>query len=261
MSFRFHVVVLAVLVTVFAFGSSAVALEKSSSRLTAADERDEWRAGSTSCSIIYYNTCTGWIWVWSSWSPADRYGVHFYRGWANFNANLMNTWLFYAEAAPSGYGFTGQIDVFPADNSGCIVGPALASTPLLPLSSWNQIDFTGAGGVPVPLNFVVSYTAGTPAMQIGDPHSIATDHPAAGPTGPQAAGICYPTTRMNRSYYYGTPSAPLCPGSPLNDGIADALLLIDVQLSYAGIPGGSDCSAHPLAVQESSWGTIKALYR
>jgi hypothetical protein len=52
-----------------------------------------------------------------------------------------------------------------------------------------------------------------------------------------------------RSFYYGNPTTLLCPGSRFNDGICDAELLWDV--SFACL----------IPVEESSWGSIKALYR
>jgi hypothetical protein len=97
--------------------------------------------------------------------------------------------------------------------------------------------------------FIVAYQF---ASDLGRPNplGIGGDHPAAGPTGPQACGACYPTTRVNHSYYYGTASSPLCPGSVFfNDGVCDSQLLMDAsQIRF-------------LSVEDRSWGTIKHLYR
>ena len=71
----------------------------------------------------------------------------------------------------------------------------------------------------------------------------------AGPTGPEACGTCYPTTRPNHSFDYGTAGSPACPGSPFNDGICDAQLFWNADL------------ASTASVESRSWGTIKGLSR
>jgi len=100
MSSRFHVVVLAAMIAVFAFTTTGSALEKTSARLDGSD-RDIWRAGTVTCSIVYYNTCTGWIWVWSGWSPTDRFGVHFYRGFHSTSADVVSSFVFFSSGSPS----------------------------------------------------------------------------------------------------------------------------------------------------------------
>jgi len=58
---------------------SSNALEKTAARLT---DRGEWSAASTGTvvpcvALSYFNTCTGWVWVWGGWNPGDRMGVVF----------------------------------------------------------------------------------------------------------------------------------------------------------------------------------------
>ena len=55
-----------------AFVSPASALEKRAG-LAVEDDR-AWEAGG-SVTISYYNICTGWVWIWSGWSPNDVVGV------------------------------------------------------------------------------------------------------------------------------------------------------------------------------------------
>jgi hypothetical protein len=204
-------------------------------------ERDEWAAGGT-VSIAYYNTCTGWHWIWWGWGPFETVGVNFTG--LESGAVLESNWWYVWTAAPSGRGFTGTIDVFAADEDGCPVGEPLATQAYIPVSGWNLRPW---GGLAVPTSFIVSTEMGP---GVASPMSLPSDHPAAGPTGPQACGTCYPTTRVNHSYNYGTRADPLCPGSPFFDGICDAQLLLDVQLVY------------PLPVEEeASWGKLKGLYR
>ena len=58
-----------------------------------------------------------------------------------------------------------------------------------------------------------------------------------------------PSTRTIHSFYYGVPTSILCPGSTLNDGVCDSEFLWDATF----------CAT--TAVQPTSWGSVKALYR
>jgi hypothetical protein len=227
--------------------TTSSALEKKSVR--APDDGNEWRGGSTACTVSYYNICTGWLWVWSGFVPEERIGVNFESCCSPplGEAALESTELFWATGAPAGYGFTGTIDLWAADANGCPVGPSLASQPHLPteLTVWATADFSSAP-VSLPSSFVLTYTFGT---GLSNPAAIGSDHPAAGPTGPAACGTCYPNGRTNHSFDYGTPASPTCPGSVFNDGVCNAELMIEANLS---------CTT---SVDESSWGQIKGLYR
>jgi hypothetical protein len=231
------------------FFGEALCLEKTVARLPDLDRDIEWRSNTESCSIVYYNACTGWIWVWSSWAPEDRVGVNFDTCCpTSNNSNLLTGWMFVQSGSPPGYGFTGTVDVWVADAQGCPIGSPLASTVILPVLGWNKIDYQPTGGVQVPASFTFTYTLGPGA---GNPLAFASDHPAAGPTGPAACGTCYPTTRTTQSFYFGSSSSPLCPGSSFNDGLCNAELIWDAQLNC--IP--------PISVEPSTWTEIKELYR
>jgi hypothetical protein len=216
-------------------------LEKTS--VPAPDRSGAWNAGLT-CTISYFNTCTGWIWAWGGWELEDWIGVAFESCCSSKSAVLNTSSLFIYTAAPSGRGFTGVIAVHEADENLCPTGAPLASQFFLPLSGWN----TYAWGIDVPSTFVVLARAGSPLLP--SPLSFATDHPAVGPTGPPACGTCYPTTRLTRSFYYGTVDSPACPGAPLNDGVCNAELLWNAQLTCGTV-----------SVDDQSWGSIKKLYR
>ena len=230
-------ILLATLASTVLAVSSVHALEKQA-RLFAEDAH--WRGAST-CSLVYYNTCTGWIWIWTGWAPSERLGVQYDACADCANPELATTFAYVYSGAPAGYGFTGTLGVYAADASDCPTGSALASTAWLPVAGWN----THAWNVPVPASFAVMMTMGA---GLSNPTAFTTDHPAAGPTGPQACGFCYPLGRPNHSYGWGT-TGPPCPGIPLNDGVCDAQLLWDAQLNC------------PIATESSTWGTIKSLYR
>jgi hypothetical protein len=227
-----------VLAATLVFATSGLALEKTTARLTDDSRLDDWNAGTT-CSVAYYNTCTGWVWIWSGWSPGDGVGVCF-DNCCGGPGTVVSNWMYVWTAAPSGYGFTGTVGVYDAPD--CCLGAQLEAQVYFPISGWNL--YTWNSNVVGPFAVVAYVGPG-----VGNPIAYATDHPAAGPTGPAACGTCYPTTRTNHTFYYGNQTTVLCPGSPLNDGICDAQLMWDAQLACA------------VSVEEASWGSIKNLYR
>ncbi|MCA9750605.1 MAG: hypothetical protein KC591_00305 [Gemmatimonadetes bacterium] len=235
-----------VMIAVLAFATPGIALEKTSALAIDKDvQQDGWRGGATTCSVVYYNICTGWIWIWSGWSPGDQFGVSFDSCCAQNTTALNDMFALFTTGAPSGYGFTGNFHVYDADLNGCPTGAPVATQAHLPASGWNQVSWSGT--VVPDASFAIVYENSD--ATIPNPMAIATDHPAVGPTGPAACGTCFPSNRENRSFYYGTAASPLCPGSALNDGVCDAQLVIDVGLS---------CTT---SVDSQTWGTIKNLYR
>jgi hypothetical protein len=233
-----------VLAAMLCLASSGFALEKRAAVLNA-DRSDDWNAGAT-CRVSYYNICTGWVWVWSGFGDNAKIGqvMNSCCGQGE-SAGLLQAQIFCPTGAPSSYGFTGTLTAHAVDGNNCPTGPALASAPFLPTSAFTIVNFAGES---VPSTFVLVANL-EEDLGIPSPASFGTEHPAAGPTGPQACGTCYPTNRVNRSFAYGTTASPVCPGSAFNDGVCDSQLFWDVFLS---------CT---VSVEESSWGSIKNLYR
>jgi hypothetical protein len=248
MSSRFRFTSVATLALLLAFASTSVALEKRVSLLNDT-EHDTWTRGTTPCRVTYFNICTGWIWVWGSWSPGDQLGTAFSSccpGGYGFH-QLLDAELYAATGSPSGYGFTGTLDVWTADANRCPSGPALRSQPFLPVTGWNFVDWSSS---PVDVSagdFIITYTLANATLS--DPVTIATDHPAMGPTGPAACGSCFPTTRVPNSFLYVNTGTTYCPGATLFDGSCDAEFLLDCDLMCA------------TPVQQTSWGQIKNLYQ
>lgn len=232
------------------FADSSVALERRSVAVNLdalAQERSAWASGG-SCNIHYYNLCTSWTWVWSGFEDGDRIGVVFDVCVESIDNYLYSTTHFTGTGSPVGYGFTGTISVHAVDANDCPVGAAIESQPFFPSNPGP--GFTVAQWkVYVPSRFAVVITVAAPTLP--NPASYGSDHPAAGPTGPQACGTCYPADRSVRSNYYGSAVSPLCPGAPLDDGICASQLLWDAFVSTGG----------PFSVDAASWGAIKALYR
>jgi hypothetical protein len=222
--------------------TSCPGLEKTAVRVGDLDRPGDWNV-STTCQVAYYNYCTGWIWVWGGWSPINVVGVCYETCCGPGDLNWLNTtWERVYSSAPPGRGFTGTIDIWTADADQCPTA-LLARQPFYFYSGWNGHAW---GALPVPERFVVTVTF-SPAEWT--PSRLASDHPAPGPTGPQACGLCYPLDRLTHSYEYGDASALLCPGEKPNDGTCDVEWLWDVALWC------------PIDVEYDSWASIKALYR
>jgi hypothetical protein len=226
------------LAAVVVLATSAFALEKTSKPML--DPSEDWGAANT-VTVRYYNTCTGWLWVWSGWADGEAMGVCVDAGCHPGESPVISaTWALTFSPMPSGYGFTGTISI--QDNCDC-TGTVLAAQPFLPISGW-----TGhAWGVSAPQQFLVHIAWGAPTG-FANATRFATDHPATGPTGPQSCGNCFPTTRVVHSEYYGVGGA-YCPGTSLNDGICDVEFLVDTAFK---------CT---VSVEEASWGQIKNLYQ
>ncbi len=226
-----------------AVASNANALEKRARFDTAVPEY-EWQSGS-SCSIIYYNRCTLWSLAWSGFGDGDRFGVFAENCCDALDFGIVTaTQLRVFTGAPAGYGFTGTVAIETVDRSGC-PSSVRASQPYLPTGPFDVHFWSQT--VHAEFAFVVT-TAGE-----ANPAAFGTDHPAAGPTGPQACGFCYPLNRVNHSFVWGSVDSPLCPGRSFHDGVCDAQLRLEMWVVMY--------DACTVAVTENSWGKIKSLYR
>jgi hypothetical protein len=226
------------LAAVVVLATSAFALEKTSKPLGDVDRGDDWGAQNT-VTVRYYNNCTGWVWVWSGWNPGEAMGVCVDN--CPHGAVLAATATLTFSPIPSGYGYTGTISI--QDKCDC-TGNVLQAQPWLPVSGftihvWNQNVNTSS--------FLVNIAWGAPTG-LTNSSAIATDHPAAGPTGVQACGACYPLNRAVHSKYFGVGGA-YCPGTSLNDGICDVEFNMDIALKCV------------VSVEDASWGQIKNLYQ
>ncbi|NNE44202.1 MAG: hypothetical protein HKN12_08325 [Gemmatimonadetes bacterium] len=229
--------ILATALALFVLHAPSQALEKTTRPLVY-DRSDEWGVTNT-VTIAYYNNCTGWVWVWSGWSPGEKVGVCYNAGSAG--CSLNTTWALTFSPAPSGYGFTGTIQL---ETECDCTGNVLAAQPYLGgPSGWNAT----AWGVAVPSTFLVAIRFAAPTG-LTNPDALASDHPFAGPTGPTACGTCFPTTRSVKTLYYGINGAS-CPGVTLSDGLCDIEMMWEVAIKCA------------VPVEQRSWGTIKGLFR
>jgi hypothetical protein len=227
-----------VLVAICAFATSSFALQKSQARFTG-DEIDNWAAQVT-CTVHYYNICTGWVWVWSGFADGETPGTVFDNCCGNDGA-LTGSFQYFPTGAPPAYGFTGSAQVNTVTgtvpHNEALVWPPVAQIPYLPAGAgWEYI----AWGVSVPSRFAVSYTIAD-ANAYGTPVAMYSD-------GPFGCGNCFPTNRTTNSYNFGI-GGTLVPGIALFDGACYVEWLSAVSLKC------------PVAVEDESWGSIKNLYR
>jgi hypothetical protein len=238
-----RVVVAGLAAVVLGIASAGGALEK---RQVVAPEEVHGTVLSTEVAVSYYNTCTSWAWSWSVGVDA-RLGTVFECPPGQWN--LTGVTCTFDGSTTEGYGYTGELAVAEADSEGCPVGAAFASQPFLPVDGVVTYVFD----VPVPSSFVVVANVGIPYYPGGNLARFVTDHPAQGPTGPPACGTCYPETRPTHSFYYGSGSVVLCPGTPFFDGHCNAELIWIAHLTGTAT-GTPESDLRP-------WSAIKALYR
>lgn len=139
---------------------------------------------------------------------------------------LLSTSIRVFSSSPTGWGFTGSVGIQPVDENGCPTGSPMAQVPWLPEGPFD----THLWSVPISTDFAVVYTFSVLPSIRYSLSPVGTDHPSAGPTGPPACGLCYPVTRPNHSYQWGSVAAPNCPGIPFFDGLCDAQLRLDISL-------------------------------
>ena len=224
-----------VLVAILAFATSSFALQKSQAKFTG-DERDNW-AAQTTCTVHYYNICTGWVWVWSGFADGETPGTAYTSCCGA--GTLTGSFQYFPTGAPPAYGFTGTANVSALTGvspTECLGAP-IASIPYLPAGAgWEFI----AWGAAVPARFAVWYSIAD-TQGLSTPVAMYTD-------GPSSCGLCFPTTRVPNSYNWGI-GGVLCPGALLFDGTCYVEWLASATISC------------PVAVEDDSWGSIKSLYR
>jgi hypothetical protein len=223
---------------------SAAALEGIPIQIEDDDRADAWSAGTT-CSVLYYNICSDWVIAWAAW-PGEVFGVCFDGCCGEGHALMLEVSRHYCVEFTPGYGFAATVAVYAADANLCPTGQPIATRAFVG-AGWRSV---GWDGLPVPDPFVITMNGRT-YWGGGGPWFAVTDRPRARrPGDPHPCGLCYPVPRPNHSFRYGMAGSPLCPGEPLGQGACDAQLLWEVGLSCGSI-----------AVDGTSWGQIKALYR
>jgi hypothetical protein len=242
---RTNLTTASLVVATLLFATAGFAFERTTVRADR-DGMAGWDA-SASCSVFYANICTDWIHVWGDWPPLTRLGVILEPCCPD--GHLVSTQVYFWTGSYAGYWYTGTVALFSVvGNCPGTLLDSYAYLPIYPAGGGDQHNWNNVPAGPVALTYWLPVSA--PAGYPTNPVTVPTDHPDAGPTGPQACGLCYPSTRETHSYYWGTSDSPLCPGSPFSDDVCNAELL------YWG--GSFTCTT---SIEPKGWGAIKNLYR
>jgi len=197
------------------------------------------------CSIVYYNLCSGWLWVWSGWAPGDEAGVCFdlptdcgkLPGETCANTGF---WWYWRYTAP-GYGFTVSYDLYDLDASCCKVANVGGLANQDPVERWNY--YAGLGTVTTDnAGLVATFDVGTLPYLGTDNNPKNFGAPVACPG--------YAPDGMH-SFYFGGPATQYCPPLYLADGLGNVQILMDA---------GFDCQGGT-ATEDASWSGVKSLFR
>jgi len=194
-----------------------------------------WSAGAT-CTITYFNICNSWILLWPV--GRERVGVVYETCGTEGGCEVTSSTHYWPTLidSPAGYGFTGTAGLWAVDANDCPTGTALSAQPFAPVPGWNYQSWSDAA---VPGRFAVMIEFPWPLHA-----QWATDLLQSVGCAP-----CSATPRTStRSYRWGSPEHPACPGTPFVNTCYHELMW-------------SVSLACPVHVDERSWGGIKGLYR
>jgi hypothetical protein len=225
------------------------ALDRAKTLTQIGDEsRDPSPWGSTDyCTLSYYNTCTGWIYVWGGWSVSDVVGVAFDPAScppkADECATLLGAWFYFRNTYPT-YGYTAAVGCATQGSVPSHLGAVTyLSDPQEWIERWNWVDLAnchvGGGGVAI-----IHFTATGPL-------SMATEALPLSCGG--GSKICQTCPQPANSYYYGSLATGNFSGSSFYAGVYNPSatdILMDIVVACVG----------PTAVESSSWGNLKAMY-
>ncbi len=212
---------------------------------TGAEDIKAAGAGAGTCSIIYYNLCSGWIWIYSGFAAGDEVGVIFDLvadcGKLPGETCCMTHGFWYWRFTSPTYGFTVSYGLFEVDANGCKTAQTGGLAFSDPAERWNLLPGLGCvtGDQAV---ICATFDAGTlPYMGTDNNQSN-----AAG--GPNCLGIGAGT---GNSVFYGNPGATqYCPPQYFGDAIGPVDIMMDA---------GWICGTN--ATEDASWGDVKSLFR
>ncbi len=202
--------------------------------------------GAGSCTLVYYNTCGGWIWGWSGWAAGDQIGINFDLP-ADCNklpgdVCCIDAARWYWRYTSPNYGFTMTVNVYNTDASGCPTGASLGTDSYDPLERWNM-SFVGAGICPT--SDVVAVVA---TFDKGTLPYAASDQTAGNANAPNSCPGFVPGP--GNSMVYGSATTTYCPPVPAADGYGVVNWLAQHWFTCSNV-----------ATEDASWGEIKSLFQ
>jgi hypothetical protein len=240
----------AVGITVLAMAGSGMALERTKTLAQVGDvDRDAAPWGSVDfCTLSYYNYCSGWVYVWSGWSPSDVIGIEIHTAECGPKAlecrTLAAAWIYMVDSYPT-YGFTAAGGCARwGDQPGHLGEVTYLEDPHEWYTGWNLVDMAnchiGEDGYTI-----VHWVNAGPMATYTDARPLNCNPGDGSPP-------CMTCPQPWRSWYFGTLDYQFS-GSPFYAGYYFPTgndLFWDIIVSCIG----------PTAVQPSSWGNIKAIY-
>ncbi|MFH1681475.1 MAG: hypothetical protein ABIH26_12655 [Candidatus Eisenbacteria bacterium] len=197
------------------------------------------------CSIIYYNMCSGWLWTWSGWLAGDEVGVVFDMptdcGKIPGEPCTNTVFWWYWRYTTPGWGYTVTYNMYDATAQYCKTGPSYGTATQDPTERWNYN--LGLGGPS--LSDLITLTA---TWDKGGLPRLGTDNNNKNYMAPVACpGF---TVGPIRTVYFGGLTTQYCPPQYLADNWGPVQCLMDAEFFCGDI-----------GTQESSWTGVKSLFR
>ncbi len=206
-------------------------------------------AATAACTIVYYNACSGWAWLFGGFNRGDQIGVVYDLaedcGMQNGDTWTMDGGFWYWRyTTPSRNFFGVYYDLYNVDGQGCLTGASIGtSAPYDPVERWNFIPSLGSVSSP-DVAVTATWTLGTL------PYAATDDNIANAAGGPACAGVGVGTGSSVR--YGNTDQGTVyCPPVPFSDALGPTNLLVVTFWSQEV----------PTATEASSWSDIKSLFR
>jgi hypothetical protein len=206
--------------------------------------------GTGPCSIVYYNLCSRWLWIWSGWGPFDVGGICFdlpndCGKLPGETCAMTHFWWYWRYTQPT-YGFTITYDLWEAGADCCKIHPSLCTIANVdPVERWNFHDECAAACITT--DYAVLTAAFGPAGTL--PYWCTTNNNKNYMAPNPCPGY---TVAPQHSWYYGTVTTQYCPPYDLfNDGWGASNTLMDA---------GFTCDVG-IGSEEASWGEIKGLFK
>ncbi len=205
--------------------------------------------GAGSCTLVYYNFCSGWIWIYSGFNAGDQMSVQYDLptdcGKLPGEACCHTGHFWYWRYTQPGYGFSVTYDLYNTDASGCLVGGSLGSATIDPTERWNY-----TGGLGCATSDVVALAA---TMDVGTLPYAVTDHNVAQMNAMGPLGCLFDTGTPGNGtslfHYDGLGGTTYCPPQAFGDAIG--------YVDFTAIAYFT-CDT---ATEDASWGEIKSLFQ
>lgn len=208
---------------------------------------------SGTCTIVYYNFCSGWVWLYDQFEETDRFGIVFDIA-ASCSENVgeccMTGGFWYWRNTFGGYGSFVQYSLYDVDPStGCPVGQPLGTVLSSNLTErWNFVPNLGCTQSDSVM-LVAELVLGGYRTHLPWPGTDNEFQNAQG--GPNCSGV--QTGVPAASFYLGNDQTQFCPPLPLLDPVSGNPVNLIAQISFSCFQ-----TTH---TKHSSWSDLKVLFQ